>query len=33
MSSISKVNNKDTQIMPGVSLINFEHVLHFILLL
>lgn len=30
MSSISKVNNKDTQIMPGVSLINFEHELKLI---
>ena len=33
MSNISKVNNKDTRIMSGASVVNFEHILHFILLL
>ena len=33
VSNISKVNNKETIITSDVSVVNFEHVLHFILLL
>ena len=32
MANIFKVNNKDTRTMSGASLVNFEHILHFILL-
>ena len=32
MANIFKVNNKDTKTMSGASLVNFEHILHFILL-
>ena len=28
---IFKANNKDTRKMSGVSIINFEHILHFVL--
>ena len=28
-----KVNNKDTRTTSGTSIVNFEHILHFILLL
>ena len=31
--NIFKVNNKDTRMMSGASFANFEHILHFILLL
>ena len=30
---IFKVNNKDTRMMSGASIVNFEHVLSFILLI
>ena len=33
MSNISKVNNKENIITSDVSVVNFEHVLHFMLLL
>ena len=32
MANIFKVNNKDTRTMSGASLVNSEHILHFILL-
>ena len=32
MANIFKVNNNDTRTMSGASLVNFEHILHFILL-
>ena len=32
MSNIFKVNNKDTKTTSGASLVNFEHILQFILL-
>ena len=32
MSNIFKVNNKDIRTTSGVSIVNFEHVLHYILL-
>ena len=33
MSDIFKVNSKDTRTTSGASSVNFEHILHFILLL
>ena len=33
MSNIFTVNNKDTRTTSGVSVVNFEHTLHYILLL
>ena len=33
MSNIFKVKNKDTRTMSGASFVNFEHILHYILLL
>ena len=33
LSNIFKVNNKDTRTMPATSIVNFEHILVFILLL
>ena len=33
MSNIFKVNNKDTRTTSGASVVNFEHISHFILLL
>ena len=33
MSNIIKVDNKDTRTMPGASIVNYEHISHFILLL
>ena len=33
MSNIFKVNNKDTRTTPVTSIVNFEHISHFILLL
>ena len=32
VSNIFKVNHKDTRAMFGASIINFEHISHFILL-
>ena len=32
-SNVFKVNNKDTRIIYVASLVNFEHILHFIILL
>ena len=32
-SILFTVNNKDTRTMSGVSIVNFEHISHFILLL
>ena len=32
MSNIFKVNNNDTRTKSGNSIVNFEHILHFILL-
>ena len=31
--NIFKVNYKDTKMTSGVSIVNFEHILHFVLLL
>ena len=33
MSNILQVNHKGNRMMPGASFVNFEHILHFILLL
>ena len=33
VSDIFKVNNKDTRTTSGASIVNFEHVPHFILLI
>ena len=33
MSDIFKVKNKDSRTSSGASIVNFEHILHFILLL
>ena len=33
MSNIFKVNNKDTRTTSDVSVINFEHILHFIIII
>ena len=30
MLNIFKVNNKDTRMMPGASIFNFEHILVFL---